>query len=122
MSAMAVAMRWRCRWNASADAGVGVSTDPYGRASLADLLGQRGDQAPQPGPVEYVNVAPATEIIPVKGAEVLGTFPAEIQDYVVLIGGVGNSARNRAPAKELLTYVTAPAADAVVRQTGMERN
>jgi molybdate transport system substrate-binding protein len=69
-----------------------------------------------------LGVAPATEIIPVKGAEVLGTFPAEIQDYVVLIGGVGNSARNPAPAKELLTYVTAPAADAVVRQTGMERN
>ena len=36
---------------------LGVSIDPYGRASLADLLGQRGDQAPQPGPVEYVNVA-----------------------------------------------------------------
>ena len=33
-----------------------------------------------------LGVAPATEIIPVKGAEVLGTFPAEIQDYVVLIG------------------------------------
>jgi hypothetical protein len=35
---------------------LGVSIDPYGRASLADLLGQRSDQGPQPGPVEYVNV------------------------------------------------------------------
>ena len=69
-----------------------------------------------------LGVAPATEIIPVKGAEVLGTFPTEIQDYVVLIGGIGNSARNPAPAKELLTYVTAPAADAVVKKTGIKRN
>jgi hypothetical protein len=43
---------------------LGVSIDPYGRASLADLLGQRGDQAPQPGPVEYVNVALDDEILP----------------------------------------------------------
>jgi hypothetical protein len=43
---------------------LGVSIDPYGRASLADLLGQRGDQAPQPGPVEYVNVALDTEVLP----------------------------------------------------------
>jgi molybdate transport system substrate-binding protein len=83
--------------------------------------GEAVAQAVATGQAE-LGVAPATEIIPVKGAEVLGTFPAEIQDYVVLIGGIGNSARNPAPAKELLTYVTAPAADAVVKKTGMERN
>jgi hypothetical protein len=43
---------------------LGVSIDPYGRASLADLLGQRSDQGPQPGPVEYVNVALDTEVLP----------------------------------------------------------
>ena len=69
-----------------------------------------------------LGVAPATEIIPVKGAEVLGTFPAEIQDYVGLIGGIASSARNPGPAKALLTYITAPAADAIVKKTGMERN
>jgi molybdate transport system substrate-binding protein len=69
-----------------------------------------------------LGVAPATEIIPVAGAEVLGTFPREIQDYVVLIGGIGAGARNAAAARELLAFVTAPAADAVVKKTGMERN
>lgn len=69
-----------------------------------------------------LGVAPATEIIPVAGAEVLGTFPREIQDYVVLIGGIGTGARNAAAARELLAFVTAPAADAVVKRTGMERN
>ena len=69
-----------------------------------------------------LGVAPATEIIPVAGAEVLGTFPREIQDYVVLIGGIGASARNAAAARELLAFVSAPAADAVVKKTGMERN
>jgi len=69
-----------------------------------------------------LGVAPATEIIPVAGAEVLGTFPREIQDYVVLVGGIGTGARNAAAARELLAFVTAPAADAVVKRTGMERN
>lgn len=69
-----------------------------------------------------LGVAPATEIIPVAGAEVLGTFPREIQDYVVLIGGIGTDARNAAAARELLAFVTAPAADVVVKRTGMERN
>ena len=69
-----------------------------------------------------LGVAPATEILPVAGAEVLGTFPREIQDYVVLIGGIGAGARNAAAARELLAFVTAPAADAVVKKTGMERN
>jgi molybdate transport system substrate-binding protein len=69
-----------------------------------------------------LGVAPATEIMPVTGAEVLGTFPREIQDYVVLIGGVGAGARNASAARELLAFVTAPAADAVVNKTGMERN
>ena len=69
-----------------------------------------------------LGVAPATEIIPVAGAEVLGTFPREIQDYVVLVGGIGAGASNVAAARELLAFVTAPAADAVVKKTGMERN
>ncbi len=69
-----------------------------------------------------LGVAPATEIIPVAGAEVLGTFPREIQDYVVLIGGIGAGARNAAAARELLAFTTAPAADVVVKRTGMERN
>lgn len=69
-----------------------------------------------------LGVAPATEILPVKGAEILGTFPADIQDYVVLIGGIGTGARSGAAARELLAFVTAPAADAIVKKTGMERN
>jgi hypothetical protein len=43
---------------------LGVTVDPYGRSSLADLLGQRGEQGPQPGPVEYVNVALENEVLP----------------------------------------------------------
>lgn len=43
---------------------LGVSIDPYGRASLADLLGQRSEQGPQPGPVEYLNVALDSEVLP----------------------------------------------------------
>jgi hypothetical protein len=42
---------------------LGVSVDPYGRASLADLLGQRSDQGPQPGPVEYVNVPLESDVL-----------------------------------------------------------
>jgi hypothetical protein len=43
---------------------LGVSLDPYGRTRLADLLGPRTEQGPQPGPVEYANVPLDDAVLP----------------------------------------------------------
>lgn len=51
----------------------------------------------------------------------LGTFPAEVQSYVALVGGVGVGAKNISGAKDLLAFLTAPAALPTIKKTGMER-
>src|SRR5262249_9147634 len=71
-------------------------TDLVGRLGLADDLTSRfkvtttgeevaasvarGDAA--------LGVLPVSEIVPARGVEVLGTFPAEVQGYVVMVAGV----------------------------------
>jgi molybdate transport system substrate-binding protein len=68
-----------------------------------------------------IGVLPVSEILPVRGVEVLGTFPADMQGYVVMVAGVGPSAAQRAAAKELITFLTAPAALPIIKKKGMER-
>lgn len=69
-----------------------------------------------------LGVLPVSEILPVRGIEVLGTFPPDVQSYVVMVAGVGARAAQRAAAKELITFLTAPAALRVITNKGMERN
>lgn len=68
-----------------------------------------------------LGVLPLSEILPVPGVEVLGPFPAEVQGYLVMVAGVSRSAAQSAAAKELITFLTAPAALSVIQKRGMER-
>jgi molybdate transport system substrate-binding protein len=68
-----------------------------------------------------LGVLPVSEILPVKGAEVLGTFPAEVQTYIVMVGGTSASSKHPA-GKELLKFLTAPANLPVIKAKGMERS
>jgi molybdate transport system substrate-binding protein len=72
------------------------------------------------GDVE-LGVLPISEILPVKGVELLGPFPADIQGYAVMVAGVGSTATQTAAAKELIAFLMAPSALPVIRQKGMER-
>ena len=72
------------------------------------------------GQAQY-GILPVSEILPIKGAELLGTFPQQIQSYIVMVGGVGSAAPQAGPARELIKFLTAPAADPIVKQKGMER-
>jgi molybdate transport system substrate-binding protein len=66
-----------------------------------------------------LGILPVSEILPVKGIEVLGEFPKDVQDYVVMIGGVGVGAKQPGVAKELIKFATAPAAVPVIKKKGM---
>ena len=66
-------------------------------------------------------VLPVSEILPVKGAALGGTFPAEVQTFIVMAGGVGASAPHAAAAKELLAFLMSPVNDGVIKEKGMER-
>jgi molybdate transport system substrate-binding protein len=65
-------------------------------------------------------VLPISEILPVRGAELGGVFPAEIQTYIVMAAGVNTSARVAA-AQEFVTFLMSPANSAVIQTKGMER-
>ena len=68
-----------------------------------------------------LGVIPVSEILSVRGTEVLGTFPADIQSYVVLVGGVATNAKSTAAAKELLEFLAGPMALPVLTKKGVER-
>jgi molybdate transport system substrate-binding protein len=69
-----------------------------------------------------MGVLPLSEILPVKGAELGGLFPPEVQSYIVMVAGVNAAAKPVGPAGEFIAFMTAPAALPVIRAKGMDRN
>jgi molybdate transport system substrate-binding protein len=67
-----------------------------------------------------LGILPVSEILPVKGVELLGEFPKEVQEYAVSVGGVSAAAKQATVAKDLIKFLTAPAAAPVIRKKGME--
>ena len=64
---------------------------------------------------------PLSEILPVKGAEVGGLFPSDLQSYIVIVGGVNPASSSGNAARALIRYLTAPAAQPVIQAKGMEK-
>ncbi len=69
-----------------------------------------------------LGVMPLSELMTFHGVEVVGTFPAEVQGYAVMVAGASAGSRQSAAAKELMKFVTAPAALSVIKKKGMERS
>ena len=66
-------------------------------------------------------VLPVSEILPIRGAALLGTFPADAQSYIVMVAAVSAGAKESSAARDLITFVTAPPALPVIKAKGMER-
>jgi molybdate transport system substrate-binding protein len=67
-----------------------------------------------------LGVLPISEILPVKGVELLGPFPADLQGYVVMEAGVGAAAKDHAAAAALVKFLKSPEHFPVIKQKGME--
>ncbi len=67
-----------------------------------------------------LGVLPVSEILPVRGAELGGLFPAEVQTYVIMAAGISAKVQGNA-AKEFVAFLMSPANNAVVKTKGMER-
>jgi molybdate transport system substrate-binding protein len=61
-----------------------------------------------------------SELMPVKGSEILGPLPPELQHYTVFSAGMGTAATQTAAAKALVEFLTAPAALPIIKAKGME--
>jgi len=73
------------------------------------------------GDAEF-GILPLSEILAVKGAELGGMFPADVQTYIIMATAVSSNAKQAAAARDLIKFLMAPAALPVIKAKGMERN
>jgi molybdate transport system substrate-binding protein len=73
------------------------------------------------GGAQY-GILPLSEILAVKGAELGGLFPADVQSYITMATAVSSSSKQAAASRDLIKFLTAPAANSVIKAKGMERN
>lgn len=72
------------------------------------------------GGAQY-GILPLSEILAVKGAELGGMFPADVQTYITMATAVSAKAQQGAAGRDLIKFLMAPAATTVVKAKGMER-
>jgi molybdate transport system substrate-binding protein len=87
---------------------------PLGSGEEVNNLVVRGD-------AEFA-VLPLSEILSVKGAELGGMFPADVQSYIIMTAAVSASAKQGAAARDLIKFLTSPATLPTIKTKGMERN
>src|SRR6266545_3307482 len=58
--------------------------------------------------------------LPVAGIDYVGPLPPELQDYVVFAAGLLAVAREPEAAKAMMSFISAPAAEPLIRKSGME--
>ena len=96
---------------------LGITDDLKAKSRLT-ASGEEVSDAVVSGEIEF-GVLPLSEVLPIKGAEPV-IFPADVQSYIVMVGGVSAASR-QAAARELMKYVTGPAALPVIKAKGMEK-
>lgn len=62
-----------------------------------------------------------SEIVPVKGAVLVGPLPAEIQNFTTYTAGLAAAARDAGAAKALIDHLASSTAAPVLKARGMER-
>lgn len=68
-----------------------------------------------------LGLLPLSEWVSVPGVVVLGPFPADLQGYAVMVGGIGSHAAQAESAARFLDFLTSASVTPTVRAHGMER-
>jgi molybdate transport system substrate-binding protein len=58
-------------------------------------------------------------VLTAPGLEVVGPFPAELQQDVVFTAAIGSETKETTAAKDLIEYLKGPAAVAIIKSKGM---
>ena len=98
---------------------LGITSQLRPKYNLRNTAAEVGD-AVATG-VVALGIAPVSEILPVRGVDLVGPFPKEVQSYVEMTGAVSTGAKEKDAAKKLLAFLVAPANLTVFRSKGMER-
>jgi molybdate transport system substrate-binding protein len=59
-------------------------------------------------------------VLTAPGLDVVGPFPAELQQEIVFTSAIAANAQEAEAAKAFITYLTTPAAAVVIRSKGMD--
>jgi molybdate transport system substrate-binding protein len=96
---------------------LGIAEEMKGKTKLT--ASGEGAKAVAAGEAELA-IGQISEIVPVRGAELLGPFPAELQVYTAFTAGVAANAKDAAAAKALIKFLTTPAAAQILKARGLE--
>ncbi len=72
-----------------------------------------------PGEAE-LGIHQISEIVPVKGAALVGPLPKEIQNTTTYAAGLSAAVKDKDAAKELIEYLSGADAAALLKSKGME--
>jgi molybdate transport system substrate-binding protein len=113
---------------------IAYSDGPSG-AYIAHLLGRLGVAA-QMEPKTRLTSGPVAElvangeaevgmqqivaILPVKGAELVGPLPGELQNVIIYAAGLAAGTRDRAAAQAFIAFMRSPDAQQLIRAKGMQ--
>jgi molybdate transport system substrate-binding protein len=62
-----------------------------------------------------------SEIVPVKGAVLVGPLPAEVQNFTTYSAGLGAAAKDAGAAKALIQFLAGPVSAPILKAKGMEK-
>ena len=98
---------------------LGITSQLRPKYQLRNTAAEVGD-AVASGAVE-LGIAPVSEILPVRGVDLAGPFPKDVQSYVEMAGAVSSNPTQKDEAKKLLAFLVAPGNVPVYKLKGMER-
>jgi molybdate transport system substrate-binding protein len=98
---------------------LGIESQVKPKYNLRPTAAQVGE-AVSSGAAE-IGVAPVSEILPVKGVDLIGPFPKDVQSYVEITAAAGTGAKEKDAANKLIAFIVSPANGALIKAKGMER-
>src|ERR1700744_4268354 len=107
--------------------GVYVSTEMFQRLGISDAMKGKARQIPaEPvagvvarGDAE-IGLQQISEMLPVKGADIVGPLPPELQKITVFSAGIATGAKEAEAGEELIKYLASAAARDAIVKSGME--
>jgi molybdate transport system substrate-binding protein len=93
--------------------------EEMGPRTILDVSGGLVATRVASGEAQYA-VQLASELLPVRGCDLVGLIPSALQHYVTLTAGVSANAENAEASTALLAFLTASTAIAAMRTLGLE--
>lgn len=107
----------------SSTTGIYVTTKLYPQLGIAAEMAAKttmsGASAVANGDAE-ISVQPISEQLPVKGIEIVGKIPDEVQYAAVFSTALVSGSREPDAARRLIAFLTSESAQAAIRSSGME--